>query len=264
VEQTISQLFNLSGKTAIVTGGAAGIGKAISFRLAEAGANVVVSDINLENARATVAEIRKAGFKARENQTDTSKPASAERTIQETLAVYGDLDILVNNAGVYPFSTGADLTEEIWDRTLNINLKGTMFFAQAAARAMMAKGHSGRIINLASVDAFHPMGRLVAYNASKGGVVMLTKALAQEWTPKGITVNAIAPGPINTGGGGALPPGMTQEQVAAMMKAVVDTIPLGRMGVPDDIARVALFLASGFADFISGTTIVADGGYLVG
>ena len=263
MEQTISQLFDLSGKTAIVTGGAAGIGKAISFRLAEAGANVVVSDINIDNARATVAEIRKAGFKARENQTDTSNPASAERTIQETLAVYGDLHILVNNAGIYPFATGTEMPEEIWDRTLGINLKGPMFFSKAAALAMMEKGHGGKIINLASVDAFHPMGRLVAYNASKGGLVMLTKALAQEWTPKGITVNAIAPGPINTGGG-ALPPGMTQEQVAAMMQAVVDTIPMGRMGVPDDIARVALFLASSASDFISGTTIVADGAYLVG
>ncbi|MDV2989655.1 MAG: SDR family oxidoreductase [Dehalogenimonas sp.] len=263
MEQTISQLFDLSGKTAIVTGGAAGIGKAIAFRLAEAGANVVVSDINLDNARATVAEIRNAGFKARENQTDTSKPASAQRTIQETLAAFGDLHILVNNAGVYPFSSASDLTEEIWDRTLNINLKGTMFFAQAAAKAMMEKGHGGKIINLASVDAFHPTGNLAAYNASKGGVVMLTKALAQEWTPKGVTVNAIAPGPIMTSGAAA-PAGLTQEQLAGMLQGVVATIPLGRIGQPDDIARVALFLASQGADFISGATIVADGGYLVG
>ncbi|MGI2336774.1 MAG: SDR family NAD(P)-dependent oxidoreductase [Dehalogenimonas sp.] len=262
MEQSNSELFDLAGKTAIVTGGAAGIGKAISFRLAAAGANVIVSDINLDNARATVAEIRKAGFKARENQTDTSKPANAERTIQETLAVYGDLHILVNNAGIYPFSSGLELTEEIWDRTLNINLKGTMFFAQAAAKAMMEKGHGGKIINLASVDAFHPTGNLPAYNASKGGVVMLTKALAKEWTPKGVTVNAIAPGPVMTSGAAA-PVGISKEQLEGMLKAVIAGIPLGRMGQPDDIAKVALFLASGASDFISGATIVADGGYLV-
>jgi 2-deoxy-D-gluconate 3-dehydrogenase len=260
----IQELFDLSGKVAIVTGGAMGIGKGIALRLAEAGAGVMVSDINLEAAKITVDEMKASGYKAQAVQSDTSKVADAERTIQETLNAFGDVNILVNNAGIYPFAPAIDMTEAIWDKTLGINLKGVMFFSRAAARAMIAKGHGGKIVNIASVDAFHPTGNLANYDASKGGVVMLTKALAKEWAAKGINVNAIAPGAIQTPGASAGFTGLNKEQAEAATRAFVASIPIGRTGTPDDIARVALFLATEASDYITGATIVADGGYLVG
>jgi 2-deoxy-D-gluconate 3-dehydrogenase len=139
-----------------------------------------------------------------------------------------------------------------------------MFFSQAAARAMISKGHGGKIVNIASVDAFHPTGNLANYDASKGGLVMLTKSLAKEWAAKGISVNAIAPGAIQTPGAASGFNGLSKEQSEAATKAFIATIPMGRQGTPDDIAIVALFLATQASDYITGSTIVADGGYLVG
>ncbi|APV44976.1 2-deoxy-D-gluconate 3-dehydrogenase [Dehalogenimonas formicexedens] len=264
MDKSIRELFDLSGKVAIVTGGAQGIGKGIALRLAEAGASVAVSDINLESAQATVGEMKKMGYKAVAVQSDISKVAEAERTVQETVKHFGDLHILVNNAGVYPFASTETMTEATWDKTLNINLKGLMFFSQAAVRAMAAKGHGGKIVNIASVDGLHPTGNLLSYDASKGGVIMLTKALAKDLAPKGINVNAIAPGAIVTPGASGGLAGMSQEQIDAVTKAFLATIPMGRQGTPDDIGRVALFLASDAADYITGSVVVADGGYLVG
>jgi NAD(P)-dependent dehydrogenase (short-subunit alcohol dehydrogenase family) len=264
MNKPIRELFDLSGKVSIVTGGAQGIGKGIALRLAEAGASVVVSDINLESAQATVTEMEKSGYRALAVQSDTSKVADAERTVQDALRAFGDLHILVNNAGIYPFTSTETITEAIWDKTLDINLKGMMFFSQAAAKAMIAKGHGGKIVNIGSVDGFHPTGDLLSYDASKGGVIMLTKALAKDLAPKHINVNAIAPGAIQTPGGSAGMGGMSQAQIEAATKAFLATIPVGRIGMPDDIGRVALFLASEMSDYMTGSVIVADGGYLVG
>lgn len=262
---SIQELFNLKGKVAIVTGGAMGIGKGIALRLAEAGASIVLADVNLEAARTTSAEMTSMRYKVKEIKADSSNLADIKRVIDEAFSTFGDLNILVNNAGIYPLIPALDLTEATWDKTLDINLKGAMFFAQAAAKAMIAKQHGGKIINIASVDSFHPTGNLVHYDASKGGLLMLTKALAKEWAPQGILVNAIAPGAIKTPGGSAtLDVRMTREQIEAMTKAFVSQIPLGRQGEPDDIAKVVLFLASEAADYVVGATIVADGGYLVG
>ena len=260
----IHELFDLSGKVAIVTGAAMGIGKGIALRPAEAGASVIISDINLETARETVAGLKAAGYVAKEVQSDTSKVADAEKTVKETISAFGDLHILVNNAGIYPMAPAIDMAEAMWDKTIAINLKGAMFFSQAAARAMIAKGHGGKIVNIASVDAFHPTGNLAQYDASKGGMVMLTKALAKEWASKGINVNAIAPGAIQTPGAASGLTGLSKEQAEAATKAFAATIPMGRQGVPDDVARVALFLATEASDYITGTTIVVDGGYLAG
>ena len=264
-----SELFDLSGKVAIVTGGAQGIGQGIAMRLGDAGANVVVADINLETASKTAEEMKAAGYKAKAEESDVSKVADAEKTVKEAVAAFGDLNILINNAGIFTTSPAVDMTEGIWDRMLDINLKGTMFFSQAAARAMRDKGHGGKIINIASVNAFHPASvALPHYCASKGGVVMLTKALAKEWAPMGILVNAIAPATIQTPGRALFVaaglPNMTKKEIEAAVKAFIARIPAGYLGEPDDVARVALFLASEASDYIVGETIVTDGGYLLG
>ena len=263
--KSIHDLFDLRSKVAVITGGAMGIGKAITMRLAGAGAKVLIADLDIDAAKKTVDEIRKLKGEAEAFQTDTSKAQSAEKVIEKTLSLFGDIHIMVNNAGIYRYLPAVQMTEEMWDLTLNINLKGVMFFAKAAANAMIAKKHGGKIINIASIDGFKPSGNLTHYDASKGGVVMLTKALAKELGPMGIHVNAIAPGGINTPGTAKMAEasGMTQEQMAAIFKEFVKNIPLQRMGEPDDIGKVALFLASEAADYMTGHVVVVDGGALV-
>jgi 2-dehydro-3-deoxy-D-gluconate 5-dehydrogenase len=253
---SIAQLFDLTGKAAIVTGGAMGIGQGIALRLAEAGAGVMITDINLEAATNTVNQIRSKGGKAEAIKADASSVADAKRTVQETVRAFGRLDIIVNNAGIYPFAPALQMTEELWDKVLDINLKGLFFYSQAAAQEMMNEGHGGKIINIASIDALHPTGNLVHYDASKGGVVMVTKALALELGPHNITVNAIAPGGIQTPG--ASGPVTSDE----FLQAFIARIPLRRIGVPDDIAKVVFFLASGASDYMTGSLVVADGGVL--
>ncbi|AGG07756.1 short-chain dehydrogenase [Dehalococcoides mccartyi] len=262
---TIAELFDLRGKVAIVTGGAMGIGKGISMRLAEAGASIMIPDLNLEVAQKTAAEIKALGGKATAIQADVSNINDAQKVIDATLKAFGDLDIMVNNAGIYRFMPAIDMTEAMWDKTLGINLKGLMFFSQAATKAMMAAKHGGKIINIASIDGFRPTGNLAHYDASKGGVIMLTKAMAQEWAPHGILVNAVAPGGINTPGASALMPSgsMSAEQLMELSKSFVAKLPLKRMGEPDDIGKVVLFLASAAADYMVGSVIVADGGALL-
>src|SRR5436305_840944 len=242
----IVQLFDLTGKAAIVTGGAMGIGQGIALRLAEAGAAVMITDINLEAADNTVNQIRSKGGKVEAINADASSVADARRTVQETLRAFGRLDILVNNAGIFPFAPALQVTEELWDKVLDLNLKGLFFSTQAAVQLMINEGHGGKIINIASIDALHPTGNLVHYDSSKGGVVMLTKSLALEFGPYNITVNAIAPGGIRTSGAATA----ASDEVTAAFTA---KIPLRRMGVPDDIAKVVLFLASGASDYMTGS-----------
>ncbi|GCE21448.1 SDR family NAD(P)-dependent oxidoreductase [Dictyobacter kobayashii] len=252
----IADLFDLSGKVAMVTGGAMGIGQGIAFRLAEAGAAVVITDINLEMAQATVAQIQHAGGTATAIAADAAKVEDAKRAVEAAVSAFGRLDILVNNAGIFPFSPALEVTEKLWDRVMDINLKGLFFTTQAAAREMVNEGHGGKIINIASIDALHPSGMLVHYDSSKGGVVMMTKSLALEFGPQNILINAIAPGGIQTPG--ASSPTTSEE----ILKAFTARIPLRRMGVPDDIAKVALFLASDMSNYMTGSVIVVDGGYL--
>jgi 2-deoxy-D-gluconate 3-dehydrogenase len=254
--ESIAHLFDLTGKTAIVTGGAMGIGQGIAFRLAEAGAAVMIADINLAAAQDTVYQIRASGGKAEAIKADAASVADASQVVTETMKAFGRLDILVNNAGIFPMAPALEVTEALWDKVLNINLKGLFFYTQAAAKEMMNEGHGGKIINIASIDALHPTGNLVHYDASKGGVAMLTKSLALEFGPHNILINAIAPGGIQTPGAGG--PGLSEEVLAAFTAR----IPLRRMGVPDDIAKVALFLASEASDYMTGSLLVVDGGYL--
>jgi len=263
--QSISELFDLSGKGAVVTGGAMGIGQAIAFRLSEAGAGVMVADIDLEAAEKTAAEIQSRGGEANAIIADAGSSADAKKVMEGAVEAFGSLDILVNNAGIFPLLEVMRVDEALWDRVIDVNLKGTFMYAQAAAARMIEAGKGGKIVNLASVDGLHPNGNATPYNASKGGVVMLTKALALELAPHKILVNAVAPGQIKTPGtktwgAKAVADGLTIEQLS---KSFIGRIPLERTGEPDDIAKVVLFAASAAADYMTGTLLLVDGGYLL-
>jgi NAD(P)-dependent dehydrogenase (short-subunit alcohol dehydrogenase family) len=250
--------MRLNNKTAIVTGARRGIGRAIALALAREGANVVVSDISQEDCQKVVDEIRKLGRKGLALKCDVSSSDDVEKMVKITVAEFGRVDILVNNAGIISFKPFMELTDEDWDKTLSVNLRGQFLCARAAARDMV-KNKGGRIINIASVSyggcgiAF-PL--IAHYTASKGGVVALTEALALELTPLGINVNAICPGAIDTDMAKGVKEGGQLAQVLAR-------IPKGRLGQPEEIANLAVFLASEESDYISGAAIVIDGGWLV-
>jgi 2-dehydro-3-deoxy-D-gluconate 5-dehydrogenase len=266
---TIPQLFDLTGQVAIVTGAALGIGQAIAYRLAEAGAAVVVADLNLEAAQATVERIISRGGKALAIRADAASVADAQAVARAAVNTSGRLDILVNNAGIYPLAPALQVTEMQWDRVLDVNLKGAFFYAQAAAEQMIAAGHGGRIVNIASVDGLHPTGQLTHYDASKGGLIMLTKSLAQELGSHRIAVNTIAPGGITTPGAAVTYPVALGQPAPEVPEPVAGDdflrrILMGRMGAPDEIATVVLFLVSRAASYMTGSLVVVDGGYLVG
>ncbi len=265
--EPLSQLLDLSGKVAIVTGGAMGIGRAIALRLAEAGAAVTIADLDEPAARETAERITARGGRAATVRMDISLVDDTRQMVRRTVESFGRLDILVNNAGIFPFAAARDVAERQWDHVLDVNLKGAFFAAQAAAEQMIAQGDGGRIVNVASVDALRPTGNLAPYSASKAGLVMLTKALALEFAPHGILVNAIAPGEILTPGAAKAGAALRQERGVAVPEMTSETflarIPLGRLGQPDDVARVALFLVSGLADYITGAAVVVDGGFLL-
>jgi 2-deoxy-D-gluconate 3-dehydrogenase len=266
ISQNIAQLFDLSGKAALVTGAAMGLGQAIAFRLAEAGASVMITDIDMEAARSTKDHIKANGGNAEAIYADVGSANDANKSIQSTIEAFNSLDILVNNAGIFAFSPSLQMSEETWDRTININLKGMFFHSQAAAHEMIKSGSGGKIINMASMDGLHPTRmELSHYNASKGGVIMLTKALALEFAQYGILVNAIAPGPIMTPGAAAMADSLQARGVDLNVQTEIffTRLPLNRLGEPDDIAKVALFLASEAANYMTGSLVLVDGGYLL-
>ena len=262
----IEELFDLSGKCAVVTGGAQGIGQAIAFRLAEAGARVTIADIDREAANETVERIRAEGGTAEAVLADARSAEDADRVVQATTQAFGGLDILVNNAGIFPLVPVLKVPEDLWDKVIDINLKGVFLYAKAAAEVMAGAGRGGRIINMASIDGLRPNGMAAHYNASKGGVLMLTKALALELAPYRILVNSVSPGGITTPGTDAAREkvrksmGIREEDI---LQGWIQRVPLKRMGEPDEVARVVLFLAGAAADFITGANIVVDGGYLL-
>jgi NAD(P)-dependent dehydrogenase (short-subunit alcohol dehydrogenase family) len=265
--QPLSQLLDLAGKVAIITGGAMGIGRAIALRLVEAGAAVMIADLDEQAASETAEQITARGGRAAVQRTDVAVVDGTREMVRRTVETFGRLDILVNNAGIFPFAAARAVSEQQWDHVLDVNLKGAFFAAQAAAEQMTAQGDGGRIVNVASVDALRPTGNLTPYNASKAGLLMLTKALALEFAPHSILVNAVVPGEIMTPGAIKAGAELQQERGVAVAEmtsaAFLARIPLGRLGQPDDVARVVLFLASGLADYITGAAVVVDGGYLL-
>ncbi len=263
--QTIAQLFDLTGKGAIVTGGAMGIGQGIALRLAEAGAGVMIVDIDTEAAGQTVEQIAAQGGRAQAIHADVSKPDDARKAVDATVKAFGSLDILVNNAGVYPPSPVLEISEELWDRVLSVNLKGVYFCSQAAAEEMIRAGHGGKIVNISSGGGLHPVENRAHYSASKAGVIMLTQAMALELARHGILINVVAPGGVMTAGGAVLAAQMEANGISVQdaAEAFVARIAVGRLGEPDDIAKVVLFLASAAADYMTGSVVVADGGRML-
>nr|MBC7243844.1 3-oxoacyl-ACP reductase FabG [Chloroflexota bacterium] len=250
--------MKLKGRTALVTGASQGIGKAISLALAEAGADVIVNcDRNMTAAEAVAQEIRALGCRAIAVQADVSKCDQVTRMVQQALAAFGTIDILVNNAGIFIPSPIEDLREEDWDRVIDVNLKGVFLCCQAVGRHMIERKAGGSIINVASISGHMPEINGGAYSPSKAGVLALTCLLAVEWAKYGIRVNALSPGPIMTPLQRAAFP--SEKLLAARNRAV----PMNRHGLPEEMAKVAVFLASDDASYITGADITADGGSLV-
>ncbi len=243
----------LDGKVALITGAQQGIGRGMAIAFARDGADVGINYLDdRAAAEGVAAEVRKSGARATLVAGDVTSLQQIEEMVQRVVQTLGGLDVLVNNAGVYPRVPFLEMREQDWDLVLDVNLKGTFFCAQAAARAMVAGHRRGVIINLAS-QAIRGAARGVHYTASKGGVVAMTRAMALELAPHGIRVNAVAPGLTDT----AQPRyGHSEEELAAMARA----LPLGRMAEPDDIASVAVFLASDEARYMTGQTVHVNGG----
>jgi len=261
--KAVNDLLDLSGKAAIVTGGAKGIGQGIAYRLAEAGAKVLIADMDEAAARTAAQELAAKGWSAAAIKTDVSSEADVQAMIEACRQQFGSLDILVNNAGIYPPAPVADMTEEQFEKVMHVNLRSVFLTTKYAAEVMKAQG-GGRIINVTSIDALHPsMIGLAHYDASKHGMWGFTKNSALELAEHKIWVNAVAPGGINTPGVAAMSQGASAEQMAAQSKAFLAKIPMHRFGEPDDIGTVALFLASDMSGYMTGTQIVVDGGVLL-
>jgi NAD(P)-dependent dehydrogenase (short-subunit alcohol dehydrogenase family) len=243
------------GKVAVVTGGGRGMGRAVSLRLAGEGATVVVAELVPEHGDELAGEIRAGGGTASAIATDVSRLDDVKRLFAETAAAHGGCDILVNNAGVGVGKPVLDYSEADWDRQMDVNVKGVFFCSQEAAR-LMAPQRSGKIVNFASTSAFVSSSRpSVAYDVSKGAVRQMTISMAAELAPLGINVNAVAPGTVETEMTRA---SISTEEGRAWQLA---RIPMGRVGKPDDIAGVVLFLCSSEADYVTGHVLVADGGW---
>jgi len=281
--QAFDTLLSLKGKVAIVTGGSRGIGKQVVTRFAQAGAKVVFTGRGLPALEAVEKEFIGKGFDVACFQSDVSVVADSQKAVEFTVKKYGRLDILVNNAASFPFGTGLSMTEETWDKCFAVDSKGNFFLAKLAAEEMIKEGHSGRIINFLSTAALNPTSPLIAYGAAKQAVWYFTKTLAQELAPYQITVNAVTPGATMTeerisalggdtaqmqeyvekSGNAGLDITETIGKISGGTDSITDllesSMPMGRTGYPDDLAKAVLFLASDMAEYISGINVVVDG-----
>jgi len=245
--------FDLSGQVAVVTGANTGIGQAIAVALAQAGAAIVA--VGRSSMDETEALVTQAGSRFHVIKADLATIEPVKAIVAETIQTYGGLDILVNNAGIIRRADAIDFTEEDWDAVIDVNLKTAFFLSQAAGRHMIDKGR-GKIINIASLLSFQGGIRIPSYTASKSGLAGLTKLLACEWAGKGVNVNAIAPGYFVTNNTTAL------REDAERNAAILARIPAGRWGTPSELGGAAVFLASSASDYVNGTVLPVDGGWL--
>ena len=247
-------------KVVIVTGAGSGNGRAIALQFLAEGAKVVIADINVDGANETVS-LSEHGDNALVVKVNVTKKAEVESMIAQTIAHFGKLDILINNAGIVKFSTFLEIEEEEWDLVHDVNLKAPFLCSQAAAKEMIKSNTRGRIINITSVEAH----RIVSssghcqphYNSSKGGLNLLTKAIALELAPHGITVNSVAPGVVETP---FTAKGLENPEIRAW---VLDRVPVGRVATPNDIANAVLFLAKPESEYVTGATLFVDGGWTI-
>jgi NAD(P)-dependent dehydrogenase (short-subunit alcohol dehydrogenase family) len=252
----VQELFDLSGKTAIVTGGGSGIGRQMAGALAELGANVVVCARNIERCEQAATELAELGVRTLAVRCDVREPDEIRALVERTVSELGGVDVLVNDAGTAWGAPAEDTPLHGWQKVIDVNLTGLFLVSQAAARRMIEQGRGGAIVNIASVAALHgsPPGAMdaVAYSASKGGVVALTRDLACKWARYGIRVNSIAPG--------WFPTEMSQVMLDHFGDAFLTRIPLARFGGPDDLKGAVAFLASPAGAYVTGHTLVVDGG----
>ncbi|GED72036.1 glucose-1-dehydrogenase [Brevibacillus reuszeri] len=247
-------------KVAIVTGAGSGNGRAIALQFLAEGAKVVIADINVDGANETVS-LSPQGDNAFVVKVNVTKKAEVESMIAQTIEHFGKLDILINNAGIVKFSTFLEIEEEEWDLVHDVNLKAPFLCSQAAAKEMIKSNTRGRIINITSVEAH----RIVSssghcqphYNSSKGGLNLLTKAIALELAPHGITVNSVAPGVVETP---FTAKGLENPEIKAW---ILDRVPVGRVATPNDIANAVLFLAKAESEYVTGATLFVDGGWTI-
>ncbi len=240
---------------ALVTGGGRSIGRAISEVLHERGYSIAVADLDADEAQAVAAQLSPDASTARAYRLDVCSTGSIAAVFEAVGRDLGTPEVLVNNAGVYPSHAALDMTEEAWDKVMDTNLKGSFFCGQALARGLAGQGRRGAIVNIASTAAFSARPGAAHYGASKAGLVMLTKSLAQEFGPLGIRVNAVAPGLVE------VREGLVSQ---AYRDQFLTLIPSGRTGVSHDISGVVAFLLSAEADYVNGECIVVDGGFLTG
>lgn len=250
----VEKLFGLSGKMAIVTGGGQGLGRAIALALAGAGADVAVLARSQEKVQAVASEIEALGRRSLAVSCDVANRESVTAAVEHVFGALGRIDILVNGAGTTSRKPAVDMSEDDWTRVIDTNLTGVFWMSQAVARKMLPQ-KSGKIINIASATSRIGLPRRISYSASKGGVVQLTRALAAEWAPHGICVNAIAPGFFHTEINDEL------FRDPQWRENLVSRIAAGRPGVPDDLAGASIYLASAASDYVTGHVLYVDGGY---
>ena len=250
-----SDLFGMAGKTALVTGGGSGLGRAICRGFAEAGARVVAADIALDLANETADLVRDGGGKARADRLDVSSKEDVERVVREVLEEWKTIDVLVNSAGRAIRGSALDYSEQDFDTILNVNLKGTFFCCQAVGRHM-AERRSGKIINIASIGSMIAYAGSIAYLASKGGVAQLTRGFAVELAPFNVQVNAIAPSLFET------PMMAASRSDSESQRYFMDRTPMGRKGQPEEIVGAAIFLAANSSSMVTGHILAVDGGFL--
>ncbi len=243
----------LENKTAIITGAGRGIGKAIALRYAPEGCNLALCDVNLESVSATAEEARALGVQAIATQTDVTSREQLQAMVDGAVSEFGTVEILVNNAGIFFNASFDEMTDEQWDRMMDVNLKGVFVLSQIVIRHWLSENIKGAIVNLASISAAIAFTNSSAYCTSKAAVASMTRCIALEYGPKGIRANSMAPGIINTG--------MPNEDQAN--EWVNTRIPLRKLGEPEDVADLALFLASDESRYITGDMIFVDGGWML-